>query len=133
MRLSLRRSNDLQTDRTFTNTVPQLTQAGPRSFLDELSDVVSAGIATLIWAGDTDWLCNWYGVQDVVNQVTYSGQTAFRAKTLAPYKVNGKEKGQYKTEGNLSFLRVYDAGHEVMYYRMYLGRIDQGRPQLTIS
>ena len=57
------------------------------------------------------------GVQDVVNQVSYSSQTAFRAKTLAPYKVNGKEGGQFKTEGNLSFLRVYDAGHEVMYYR----------------
>jgi hypothetical protein len=49
-------------------------------------------------------------VQDVVNQVTYSGQTAFRAKTLGPYKVKGKEAGQFKTEGNLSFLRVYDAG-----------------------
>jgi hypothetical protein len=46
----------------------------------------------------------------VVNQVTYSSQTAFRAKTLGPYKVNGKESGQFKSEGNLSFLRVYDAG-----------------------
>lgn len=88
----------------------RLTQIDPRSFLDELSEVVSAGVNTLIWAGDADWICNWYGVQDVVNQVTYSGQTAFRAKTLAPYTVNGKEGGQFKTQDNLSFLRVYDAG-----------------------
>lgn len=92
------------------HSIPRLTQADSRSFLGDLSDVVSAGVTTLIWAGDADWICNWYGVQDVVNQVTYSGQAAFRAKTLGPYNVKGKEGGQFKTEGNLSFLRVYDAG-----------------------
>lgn len=93
------------------------TGDSPRSFLDELSDVVSANVTTLIWAGDADWICNWYGVFDVVNSVTYSGSAAFKAKALSPYKVNGKEGGTFKTEGNLSFLRVYAAGHEVMYYR----------------
>lgn len=96
-----------------------LTRLDPRSFLDELSEVVSAGITTLIWAGDADWICNWYGVFDVANSITYSGQSAFKAKSLAPYKVNGKEGGTFKTQDNLSFLRVYGAGHEVMYYRKY--------------
>lgn len=62
-------------------------------------------------------ICNWFGVLDVANAVTYSGQSAFKSKALAPYTVNGKEGGQFKTEGNLSFLRVYGAGHEIMYYR----------------
>jgi len=31
--------------------------------------------------------------------------------------VNGKQGGTFKTEGKLSFLRVFEAGHEVMYYR----------------
>jgi carboxypeptidase D len=33
--------------------------------------------------------------------------------------VNGKQQGTFKTEQNLSFLRVFEAGHEVMYYREY--------------
>lgn len=74
-------------------------------------------MTTLIWAGDADWICNWYGGYDVANAISYSGQSAFKAKTLAPYKVNGKEGGTFKTQGNLSFLRVYEAGHEVPYYR----------------
>ncbi|KAF2646397.1 carboxypeptidase-like protein S1 [Massarina eburnea CBS 473.64] len=89
------------------------TGDGPRSFLDELSEVVSAGVNTLIWAGDADWICNWYGVFDVVNAVSYSGKAAFNTKALASYTVNGKEGGSFKTQDNLSFLRVYGAGHEV--------------------
>ena len=62
-----------------------------------------------------------------MNQVTYSSQTAFRSKALAPYKVNGKEGGQFKSEGVLSFLRVYDAGHEVPYYRKLVTRLGKFR------
>lgn len=63
------------------------------------------------------YLCNWYGGHDIANAVAYPGHSTFATKSLGPYKVNSKEKGSFKTEGNLSFLRVYEAGHEVMYYR----------------
>ncbi|KAF2734505.1 putative carboxypeptidase S1 [Polyplosphaeria fusca] len=93
------------------------TGDGPRSFLDELSSVVSTNLTTIVWAGDADWICNWFGNLAVANVVDYPGNAAFASKALAPYKVNGKEGGQFKTEGNLSFLRVYAAGHEVPYYQ----------------
>lgn len=66
------------------------------------------------------YVCNWYGVYDVSNAIAYPGHAAFSAKTLEPYKVNGRELGSFKTQDNLSFLRVYDAGHMVMYYREYI-------------
>ncbi|KAH7138886.1 putative carboxypeptidase S1 [Dendryphion nanum] len=94
-----------------------ITGDNSRSFLNQLSEVVASGVTTLMWAGDADWTCNWYGVLSVANAVEYTGQNTFRAKPLVPYRVNGQEKGSFKTEGNLSFLRVYDAGHEVMYYQ----------------
>ncbi|KAF2190085.1 putative carboxypeptidase S1 [Zopfia rhizophila CBS 207.26] len=93
------------------------TGDNPRSFLSQLSEVVSSGITTLIWAGDADWICNWFGVYDVANAIKYSGQSAFASKALTSYTVNGKQGGTFKTEGNLSFLRVFEAGHEVMYYQ----------------
>ncbi|KAF2200356.1 putative carboxypeptidase S1 [Delitschia confertaspora ATCC 74209] len=93
------------------------TGDNPRSFLDELSEVVSAGITTVIWAGDADWICNWFGVLDSANAIKYSGQTAFASKALSSYTVNGKQGGTFKTQDNLSFLRVFGAGHEVMYYQ----------------
>ena len=71
----------------------------------------------IVWAGDTDWICNWVGNYGAANAISYSGHAEFSSKSLAPYTVNGVEKGQYKTVNNLSFLRVYEAGHEVPYYR----------------
>ena len=59
------------------------------------------------------------GNLDVADAVDHPGRTAFAAKKLEPYSVNGKQGGAFKTEGALSFLRVFKAGHEVMYYRKF--------------
>ncbi|PKY07660.1 putative carboxypeptidase S1 [Aspergillus campestris IBT 28561] len=88
-----------------------------KSYLDELSNVVKSGIQVLVWAGDADWICNWYGNYDVANAVDYPGKEEFAGKDLKPYTVNGKEKGTFKNVENFSFLRVYEAGHMVMYYQ----------------
>lgn len=96
----------------------------PRSFLSTLSSVVQSGINVLVWAGDADWICNWLGNYEVANAVDFSGHAQFSAMDLVPYTVNGVEKGQFKTVDNFSFLRVYEAGHEVPYYREYLVYVD---------
>ncbi|PLB52231.1 putative carboxypeptidase S1 [Aspergillus steynii IBT 23096] len=93
------------------------TGDNPRSFLSALSEVVQSGISVLVWAGDADWICNWIGNYDVANAVEFDGQDEFKGKSLKPYTVNGTEKGTFKTVDNFSFLRVYEAGHEVPYYQ----------------
>lgn len=65
----------------------------------------------------TDWICNWYGSQLVVNSINYTDSAKFQSTALSEYEVDGKSYGQFKTAGNLNFLRVYEAGHEVPYYR----------------
>lgn len=80
---------------------------------------MQTGIRVLIWAGDADYICNWVGGYGVANEVDYSGHEEFSAKDLEPYTVNGTELGQFKTVDNLSYLRVYEAGHEVPFYRRH--------------
>jgi carboxypeptidase C (cathepsin A) len=75
--------------------------------------VVQSGIQTLIWAGDADWICNWYGGLASAESLTYSGSAAFKKKAVSNYTVDGVVGGTFKTEGNLSWLRVFGAGHEV--------------------
>lgn len=94
-----------------------LMNVDPRSFTPTLSSVVQSGINVILWAGDADWICNWIGVQRVADQVDYSGQPAFRTEELSPYTVNGVAKGMYKTVDNFTFLKVFNAGHEVPFYR----------------
>ncbi|OOF96855.1 hypothetical protein ASPCADRAFT_145667 [Aspergillus carbonarius ITEM 5010] len=88
-----------------------------RSFLTTLSTVINSGIHVLLWAGDADWICNWIGVHDVADAVQFPGQSEFHNTPLHPYTVDGAERGMYKSVGNFSFLRVYEAGHEVPYYQ----------------
>jgi carboxypeptidase C (cathepsin A) len=71
----------------------------------------------LLWAGDADWLCNWVGNLQVAEGVSFLQQGDFRARNFTPYMVNGTEKGSIKSVDNLTFLKVYAAGHDVPYWR----------------
>lgn len=88
-----------------------------RSFLSQLSDVVKSGVQTVVWAGDADWICNWFGNQVAAEAVTYPDQAALKNTPLTNYTVNGKVAGRFKTAGKLSFMRVFGAGHEVPFYQ----------------
>ncbi|KAL8683737.1 MAG: hypothetical protein Q9186_000371 [Xanthomendoza sp. 1 TL-2023] len=89
-----------------------------RSSLPWLSDVVSSGLVqTVIWAGDADWICNWFGNQIAAQSVVYPEQSALADQPLANYTVGGRVVGTFKTAGKLSFARVFGAGHEVPFYR----------------
>ena len=78
---------------------------------------MASNVTTLLWAGDADWICNWFGVLGVADQVAFPGHDSFAAKPLKPYAVDGKPAGTFKTQDNLSFLRVFAAGHEVPFYQ----------------
>ena len=93
------------------------TGDNPRSFLSQLSDVVNKGVQTVVWAGDADWICNWFGNQAAAEAVSYSGQSAFKNAALTAYNVAGKQAGTFKTVGKLSFARIFGAGHEVPFYQ----------------
>lgn len=88
-----------------------------RSLLPALSSVVSSGIQVLLWAGDADWICNYQGNFAAANALSWSGSSEFKGKALADYTVAGNKTGLYKTVNNLSWLQVYEAGHEVPYYQ----------------
>lgn len=72
-----------------------------------------------------DWICNWMGNLEVANLIAYDETATFNAATVAPYTVNGTAFGEFKTAGNLNWLRVFEAGHEVPFYRKWPKRSPQ--------
>ncbi|KAF2806551.1 putative carboxypeptidase S1 [Mytilinidion resinicola] len=82
-----------------------------RSTLNTLSKVVRSGVTTLIYAGDADMVDDWFGNLDVADAIKYEGTSTFANKRLTPYAVNGLVEGEFKSFKNLSFLRIYEAGH----------------------
>lgn len=87
--------------------------------MPELSSVVRSGIRTVLWAGDSDAVCNWFGGLDVADSLDWRGKMDFEHKEVENYTVDGVVGGTFKTVDNLSWLRVFEAGHEVPYFRKF--------------
>ncbi|CAE6503416.1 unnamed protein product [Rhizoctonia solani] len=87
-----------------------------RNSRPDLEKVINAGVRTLILAGDADYICNYIGFESMVDalQTKYMGE--YRQQKWTNWTVTGTAAGQYKNVGTFSYLRVYQAGHEVPAY-----------------
>jgi cathepsin A (carboxypeptidase C) len=72
-------------------------------------------IPVLIYAGDKDYICNWLGNLAWTNELKWPGQESYNAADFLPLVMGssheGREYGQVKSAMNLTFMRIYEAGH----------------------
>jgi carboxypeptidase D len=85
--------------------------------LTDLVELLDSGTRVALIYGDADYLCNWYGGEDLSLATNFSCATGFRNAGYAPLMVNGKRYGDTREHGNFSFTRVFDAGHLVPFYQ----------------
>ncbi|KAI3923019.1 hypothetical protein MKW98_013553 [Papaver atlanticum] len=104
-------------DIEFVSCSPTVYQAMLMDWMRNLEvgipGLLEDGIMVLIYAGEYDLICNWLGNSRWVHAMKWSGQQKFVGASTVPFKVDGTEKGQLKSSGPLSFLKVHDAGHMV--------------------
>lgn len=72
-------------------------------------------IPVLIYAGDADYICNWLGNQAWTDALEWTGHKDFAGTRLKGLTLDGEEYGQVKSSGNLTFMRIYQAGHMVPF------------------
>jgi len=75
--------------------------------------LLSNNYEVLIYSGMLDFICNWVGGEDWTTQMPWSGQNQFSNTNYTIWSVNGKPAGEARTYENLTFLKVYQAGHMV--------------------
>ena len=85
--------------------------------IQDLEEIIDSGVVVTMYHGDADYICNWFGGQAVSLQMNHSTKAEFNAAEYAPMIVDGTEVGEVRQYGNFSFVRVYEAGHEVPYYQ----------------
>ncbi|KAJ2022941.1 hypothetical protein GGI06_001613 [Coemansia sp. S85] len=83
----------------------------------EIPPLLDAGIRVLVYAGDADWICNWYGNKAYAQALEWPGQTKFSQAEDLVWSVDGEEAGEVRMFENLTFVRVYGSGHFVPYDR----------------
>lgn len=79
--------------------------------------MLAAGVQVAIYAGDADFLSSWVSNKREAESIVWPRQAEFADAPLAPYTVSGTERGLIKTVGNLAYLKVFEAGHDLAYFR----------------
>ncbi len=88
--------------------------------IDQMVYLLSLGVRVALIYGDRDYLCNWFGGEAV------SFSIAARSPAYAPFYSAGYADivvnnsyvgGAVRQYGNLSFSRIYDAGHLIPAYQ----------------
>ena len=79
----------------------------------KVSDLLNAGLDTLVYSGDKDFICNWRGGEKWTNEVDWNSKASYDQQAYVDWTVGGKSAGQLKSFKNLKFLRVFNAGHMV--------------------
>ena len=87
------------------------------NFIQDLEILLDAGVRVSLYYGDADYICNWFGGQAVSLAVNYTHAAEFAKAGYQAMTVDGVEYGEVRQFGNFSFLRVYEAGHEVPFYQ----------------
>lgn len=86
--------------------------------LDDLGYVLDKGVKVALVHGDRDFACNWLGGEQVSLHINHSSAGEFRNAGYTPIQVNDSYVGgQVRQYGNLSFSRIYQAGHMVPSYQ----------------
>lgn len=79
-----------------------------------LTGLLENDVAILIYVGTLDWICNFIGNYRLVEQLEWSGQDAFKAQHLRKWLgPDGKQAGETKTAGKLTWATIEHAGHMV--------------------
>ncbi|GJN82157.1 hypothetical protein PLIIFM63780_005694 [Purpureocillium lilacinum] len=90
--------------------------------IGRLAKLVQDGVRVGLIYGDRDYICNWFGGEavslSIAQQAGGEYATKFPAAGYAPIIVNDSYVGgEVRQFGNLSFSRVYQAGHAVAAYQ----------------
>ena len=86
-------------------------------FLADLGMLLDNSVRIILYHGDADYICNWFGGEAVSLNISYCNSDGFRKAEYAPLIYEGIEYGEVRHWANLTFIRIYDAGHHVPYYQ----------------
>lgn len=105
--------NYLACNDTITNNFA-LAGDGLLSTMPYLTLLLNDNVPVLLYAGDKDFICNWLGVKAVTLLLDFDKKADFAALKTAIWVTKGNQNaGEVQSGGNLTFLRVYNAGHMV--------------------
>ncbi|KAJ3575512.1 hypothetical protein NP233_g1062 [Leucocoprinus birnbaumii] len=88
-----------------------------RNSRPDLESVINAGVRTIIYDGDADFILNYVGVEAMVDALNTKFSSQYKSQQFSAFNVRGQSAGMYKNAGTFSYVRFFGAGHEVPAYK----------------
>ncbi|KAK0720679.1 Alpha/Beta hydrolase protein [Lasiosphaeris hirsuta] len=89
-----------------------------RGYTHEISSLLDAGVKVALIYGDRDYRANWRGGEAISLALRHASHLSFAATSYTDISTNNSYiGGKVRQHENLSFSRVFQAGHEVPYYQ----------------
>ena len=74
-----------------------------------LETVINAGVRTIVYDGDADYILNFHGVEAMVDALDTQFTAEYQQQVFANYTVNGQVTGVFKNAGTFSYVRIFGA------------------------
>lgn len=84
-----------------------------QTYATNVANILNDGIRVLIYAGQADYICNWFGNREWINLLEWDGKIGFNKAGQHDWIVNGNSAGTIQSYQNLNFVSIKDAGHMV--------------------
>lgn len=101
-----------------------------RNSRPDLEAVINAGIRTIVYDGDADYIVNFNGVEAMVDNLNTQFTSLYKQQAFRTYTVAGQAAGKFKNAGLFSYIRIYGAGHEVPAYKFGKLAVGQAAAQM---
>lgn len=79
-----------------------------------LPGLLEAHVPVLLFAGDQDVICNYVGLERMIDALTWGGQRGLQTPTQ-DWRINGEQVGTWRTDRNLTWVKVHNASHMAAY------------------
>eukprot|EP00842_Homolaphlyctis_polyrhiza_P000314 jgi/Hompol1/1283/HPOL_001160-RA len=98
-------------------------QSDPRTALENDQSLPSyrllpgilESIPVTLFIGEYDLICNWMGIDAMVEGLTWAGAQGMQNATVMPWLIDEQPVGSFRTARNLSFVMIYNASHMPAY------------------
>ncbi|THG98100.1 hypothetical protein EW026_g4029 [Hermanssonia centrifuga] len=72
-------------------------------------------IPVMLFAGDQDFICNYMGIESMIQSMTWNGDTGLGTVQTQSWTVGGAPAGTWVSSRNLTYVKIFNASHMAGY------------------
>ncbi|OBZ70493.1 Pheromone-processing carboxypeptidase KEX1 [Grifola frondosa] len=72
-------------------------------------------IPVMLFVGDQDLICNYVGIESMIQTMTWNGETGLGKVQTQSWSVDGTPAGTWVTSRNMTYVKIFNASHMVGY------------------